>query len=88
MGTSVSFWDRIAKGYSKKPVANRAVYDQKLKLTQEYLKPETELFEFGCGTGTTAIYHAPFVSHVHAIDVSSKMLEIAQNKTNEKKLET
>ena len=36
--------------------------------------------EFGCGTGSTAITHAPYVKHIHAIDISGKMLEIAQGK--------
>ena len=31
------FWDRHAKGYAKRPVADEAAYQRKLKLTQEYL---------------------------------------------------
>lgn len=87
MGTSASFWDRMAKGYSKKTVPNQAVYEQKLKKTQEYFDPNTKLFEFGCGTGTTAIHHAPFVNHVHATDISAKMLEIAHDKTDAQGIE-
>ncbi len=41
-----------------------------------------EVLEFGCGTGSTAITHAPYVKHIHAIDISSKMIEIAQRKAN------
>jgi 2-polyprenyl-3-methyl-5-hydroxy-6-metoxy-1,4-benzoquinol methylase len=40
--------------------------------------------EFGCGTGSTAITHAPYVKHIQAIDMSSKMLEIAQGKADAK----
>jgi 2-polyprenyl-3-methyl-5-hydroxy-6-metoxy-1,4-benzoquinol methylase len=39
-----------------------------------------EVLEFGCGTGSTAITHAPYVKHIQAIDISSKMIEIAQGK--------
>ena len=39
-----------------------------------------EVFEFGCGTGSTAIAHAQYVKHIQAIDVSSNMIEIAQGK--------
>ena len=39
-----------------------------------------EVMEFGCGTGSTAIAHAPYVKHILAIDFSKKMLEIAQGK--------
>ena len=74
------FWDRHAAGYAKRPVADEAAYQRKLKVTQDYLKPEMEVLEFGCGTGTTSIIHAPFVRHIRAIDISKKMLGIAQAK--------
>ena len=78
-----AFWDKIAKRYARKPVPDEDVYRQKLKITQGYFTPNMNVFEFGCGTGTTAIKHAPFVDHVHAIDVSAKMLEIAEEKAKE-----
>jgi ubiquinone/menaquinone biosynthesis C-methylase UbiE len=74
------FWDRHAKGYAKRPVADEAAYQKKLKVTQDYLRPDMEVLEFGCGTGTTALIHAPFVRHIRAIDISGKMLEIARAK--------
>ena len=74
------FWDKIADRYAKKPVPNEAVYQKKLKVTREYLRPEMEVLEFGCGTGSTAIAHAPFVRHILATDISSKMLDIARKK--------
>ena len=39
-----------------------------------------EVLEFGCGTGSTAISHAPYVKRILATDVSSKMIAIAQDK--------
>ena len=74
------FWDRHAKGYAKRPVADEAAYRQKLKVTQNYLKPDMEVLEFGCGTGTTALIQAPFVKHILATDISGGMLEIARAK--------
>ncbi len=43
--------------------------------------------EFGCGTGSTAITHAPYVKHILAIDISSKMIEIAQGKADANNVE-
>jgi ubiquinone/menaquinone biosynthesis C-methylase UbiE len=80
MAQPSQFWDRHANGYAKRPVADEAAYQKKLGVTQDYLKPDMEVLEFGCGTGTTAIIHAPFVRHIRAIDISSKMLEIARDK--------
>ncbi len=76
------FWDKHAERYAKSPVADEGAYQKKLEITREYFKPEMEVLEFGCGTGSTAITHAPFVKHIQAIDVSSKMLEIAQGKAD------
>ena len=77
------FWDKIAERYAKQPVADEAAYRTKLEVTRGYLGPDMEVLEFGCGTGSTAIAHAPFVKHILATDISSKMLEIAQHKADE-----
>lgn len=46
-----------------------------------------EVLEIGCGTGSTAITHATSVKHIHAIDISSKMIEIVQGKADAGKIE-
>ncbi len=74
------FWDRHAKGYAKRPVAGEAAYQRKLKVTQDYLTLDMKVLELGCGTGTTALIHAPFVKHITCIDISRNMLEIARAK--------
>lgn len=82
------FWDKIADKYAKKPVPDEAVYQEKLAITREFLNPETDVLEFGCGTGSTALAHAPFVRHIDAIDVSERMIEIAREKATEAGIET
>lgn len=81
---SAKFWDRIAKRYARSPVADEAAYQKKLEITRGYFLPDMEILELGCGTGSTAIAHAPFVGHIRAVDISSKMLEIAQRKATDK----
>ncbi|KEA62877.1 putative methyltransferase [Marinobacterium lacunae] len=80
MGTSDKFWDRAAEKYSKKKVPDEARYQRKLSETQEFLTQGMHLLEFGCGTGTTAIHHSPYVHKIDAIDVSEKMIEIGRAK--------
>ena len=80
MSRSQKFWDRIAKRYAKKPVGNEAAYQEKLARTREYFRPDMEVLEIGCGTGSTAIAHAPYVAHIRATDISEKMIEIAKGK--------
>lgn len=80
MTGSKKFWDRIAKRYAKKPVGNEAAYQRKLAMTREYFHPDMEVLEIGCGTGSTAIAHAPYVRHIRATDISDKMIAIAHDK--------
>jgi len=80
MDQSAKFWDRIAERYSRQPIADEAAYQKKLQVTREYFRPDMEVLEFGCGTGSTAITHAPYVKHIQGIDISSKMIGIAQGK--------
>ena len=87
MDQSSRFWDKIAERYSKRPVANEAAYQKKLQITHDYLQPEMEVLELGCGAGSTAITHAPYVNHIHAIDISTKMIDIAQGKADAKNIE-
>ncbi len=80
---SARFWDRIASRYAKRPVADEATYQKKLQMTREFLKPHMKVFEFGCGTGSTALAHAPHVAHIHATDISAQMIEIAKSKAGD-----
>lgn len=87
MDKSAKFWNRIAERYSKQPIADEASYLKKLQVTQKYLKPDMEVLELGCGTGSTAIIHAPYVKHIRAIDISSEMIKIAQRQADTKKID-
>ncbi|MEM9508276.1 MAG: class I SAM-dependent methyltransferase [Cyanobacteria bacterium P01_E01_bin.35] len=86
MDNSVKFWDKIAESYSEQPIADEAAYQKKLQVTREYFKPEMSVLEFGCGTGSTAIIHAPYVKHILAIDFSSEMIAIARSKAEANKI--
>lgn len=83
MSTAKRFWNWTAERYSRQPIADEASYQKKLAITQKYLTPDMRVVEFGCGTGSTAILHAPRVKSYHAIDVSEKMIEIARRKAAE-----
>ncbi len=83
MANQSRFWDRIAKKYARSPIKDEAAYQEKLAKTREYLTPASEVYEYGCGTGSTAIAHAPHAKHILATDVSAKMLEIARGRAAE-----
>ena len=77
------FWTLFAKRYAASPVTDEAAYAHKLALTTRYLEPSMRLLEVGSGTGTTALYHAPRVSHVTGVDYAGAMVEIARAKALE-----
>ena len=86
MNYSQGFWDRIANYYAKKAVPNEVVYQKKLALTRSILKPNMKVLEFGCGTGSTAVIQAKNVAEYTAIDISPKMINIANQKKSTSQL--
>lgn len=83
MKASKEFWDKSASRYAQRLVRDEEAYQKKLTITQEYFRPDWSVLEFGCGTGSTAIIHAPYVKHIIATDISDKMLDIAERKASE-----
>lgn len=81
--TSPEFWDRVAPSYAKQPIADSESYARKLAATQALMRPNMEVLEFGCGTGSTALTHAPHVARIVATDVSAAMVRIAQEKAEQ-----
>ncbi|MFT7527582.1 MAG: 2-polyprenyl-3-methyl-5-hydroxy-6-metoxy-1,4-benzoquinol methylase [Arenicella sp.] len=87
MGKSETFWDRKAAGYAKSSISDVESYQRKLSETQKLFSPDMRVLEFGCGTGATAVHHAPHVAHIDAIDISEKMLEIGRERAAKSHIE-
>ncbi|WP_177212991.1 class I SAM-dependent methyltransferase [Celeribacter neptunius] len=80
MASSPLFWNLIARKYLASPVPDEAVYQRKLELTRERLRPDWDLLEIGCGSGATALNHAPHVRSVTACDFSKKLLAVGETR--------
>ncbi|MFY3773910.1 class I SAM-dependent methyltransferase [Marinobacter salsuginis] len=80
MNSSISFWNRSAARYAKRPIADQNAYLRKIDVTQTYFHQEMDVLEFGCGTGSTALIHAPKVRSYLATDASSRMIDIARER--------
>ena len=80
MASQEKFWDRMAARYARQPVADEEAYQRKLDMTRRYLNTDMNVLEIGCGTGSTAVIHAPHVAHYLATDISENMLAIAREK--------
>jgi 2-polyprenyl-3-methyl-5-hydroxy-6-metoxy-1,4-benzoquinol methylase len=80
MSESAFFWNLFAKQYAKQAIGNPEAYEHKLDYSKKYFTTETTALEIGCGTGTTALIHAPHVKHIRATDISPNMINIAKVK--------
>jgi len=87
MRESDKFWDSKAEGYAKSPISDEESYQRKLSETQQYFAPDMRILEFGCGTGATAVLHAPHVLHIDAIDISQTMLEIGHGRARDSNIQ-
>jgi ubiquinone/menaquinone biosynthesis C-methylase UbiE len=87
MADSAEFWDKRADKYSKKPVKDTENYNKTLDCTRKHLSASDEVLEVGCGTGTTALLLAPSVKQITASDISTRMIEIAKEKSVAQKVE-
>ena len=62
--TSADFWDRIAPKYSQQPISDPESYQKKLEATQALMRKDMTAIEFGCGTASTALLHAPYLKQI------------------------
>ncbi len=83
MSDKSRFWDREAPKYARKPIDDPASYEKKLAQTQAKFRPDMRVLELGCGTGSTALVHAPHVGEYWASDISPAMIEIARDKAKD-----
>lgn len=74
------FWDRTALKYAANPIADMAGYESTLLRVAALLRPDQDVLEIGCGTGTTALRLAPYTRRLLATDVSAGMIAIARQK--------
>jgi len=87
MNREARFWDKLAEKYSQRPVADQTTYEKKLEITRSYFRPDSEVLEIGCGTGSTALALAPYVKHILATDISPGMINIAKGKAEAGRVE-
>ncbi|MBW9275032.1 MAG: class I SAM-dependent methyltransferase [Candidatus Thiodiazotropha sp. (ex. Lucinisca nassula)] len=81
------FWNLIARKYAASPIADVAAYQKKIEKLKFYLSSEDYVLDIGCGTGTQCDDLANNVKHVTGIDISNKLLAIAEIRKIEREIE-
>ena len=80
------FWNLIASKYAASPISDIAAYEKKIEKLKSCLSPEDRVLDVGCGTGTQCGDLASSVKQVIGIDISSKLLAIAEQRMAERKI--
>jgi len=84
---SEKFWDNAADTYDQEERKDEQTYIKIIEKTKKYLKASDVLLDFGCGTGLISNEIADHVKVIRAIDISSKMIEIAKQKADGRNIE-
>jgi 2-polyprenyl-3-methyl-5-hydroxy-6-metoxy-1,4-benzoquinol methylase len=81
MDKSERFWNKSADTYDREEQKDNQTYVKIVEKTKKYLKSSDIVLDYGCGTGTIDLEIAGDVKKIYAIDIASKMLDLAQMKT-------
>ncbi len=81
------FWNLISSKYAASPISDRSAYETKITKLKTYLTPEMSMLDIGCATGTQCGDIANNVKQVVGIDISSKLLAIAEQRMAERNLD-
>jgi 2-polyprenyl-3-methyl-5-hydroxy-6-metoxy-1,4-benzoquinol methylase len=87
MNKSEKFWDRSADYYDKEEKKDELTYLKFIEKAKKYLKSSDIVLDFGCGTGVVCNEIADYVKMIYAIDISSKMIDIAKGKATQRKIQ-
>ncbi len=87
MNKSEKFWDRSAKEYEHKKIDWEKIYNKAVENTKKHLKSSDVVLDYACGAGVITAQIADYVKEIHANDISSKMIDVAQRIEYERKIE-
>jgi len=81
------FWDLISSKYAASPIPDRPAYETKIQKIKTFLTTEKVVLDIGCGTGSQCGDIAGNVKQVTGIDISRKLLAIAEQRKVDRKLD-
>ena len=86
MNKSVKFWDKRSSEYENNEKKYEEKYYKTVEKTKKFLNSNDKVLDFACGTGIITNQIADNVKEILAIDISLKMIEVAQRKANKRKI--
>ena len=83
---SECFWDKMSSNYDNQVKKYQQTYADAIESTKKYLNKDDIVLDFACGTGITTIQISGFVRKIHAIDISQRMIDIAEEKAEKNQI--
>ena len=80
-------WDKLANNFAKQDKKIQLTDNKDFVSTLKYLNINDMVLDYGCGSGTVSNAIADKVNEIQAIDISSKMIEVAKRTASERNIE-
>lgn len=87
MNKTEKFWDKMAGKFDQRAKKFDKSYIMAIENSKKYLKSNNIVLDYGCGTGIISNELSGHAKEIHAIDISSKMIDAAEKKAAECKIE-
>jgi len=82
-----TFWDKRSEKYDDHITKHDSIYVKTIERTKSLLNDSDVVLDFACASGEMCHDIAPLVQRVHGIDLSEKMIELANQKVRERQVE-
>ncbi len=82
-----TFWDKRSKMYNDNIKKHDSLYEKTIDSTKSLLTNSDVVLDFACASGEMSLDIAPHVRRVHGIDLSVKMIELADQKTRDRQVD-
>ncbi len=82
-----TFWDKRSKKYDDDIKKHNSIYVKTIERTKSLLTDSDVVLDFGCASGDMSLDIAPHVQQVHGIDLSVKMIELANHKARDRQVD-
>jgi len=84
---NATIWDKRSKKYDDDIKKHDSMYIKTINSTKSLLTNSDVVLDFACASGEMSLDIAPHVQHVHGIDISIKMIELANQKARDRQVD-
>jgi len=82
-----TFWDKRSKKYDDNIKKHDSIYEKTIDSTKLLLTNSDVVLDFACASGEMSLDIAPHVQQVHGIDLSVKMIKLANQKARDRQVD-